>query len=133
MLKFQKAIKEFIKNEQTKNYSLYKKDSIYLYIIKKRMSKRIIIHLEESGDTVLEQMYPFGGMSKPSQVKGFTLKPYTNKNTITIVLYRGTPLLIKGLDENNFVSAAERYKNGNILFISENEFEKAMLYFTKIQ
>ncbi len=131
MFEIQKFTKQFIKIEQGNTYSLYKKENINMYIIKKRTSKRTIIHLEESGDIIIEQLYPFGGMSKPSQVKKFTLKPIANKNIITIVLYRGKPLFIKGLDENNFVSSEKLYKNGNILFINEHDLEKTLENFRK--
>ncbi len=69
MFKTLKITKEYVKTEQSKIYILYKKDNICLYIVRKRISNRTIFHLKESGDIILEQLYPFGGITKPSKEK----------------------------------------------------------------
>ena len=78
--------------------------SVNLYISRKRASKATHIHCTESGDIVWEQFYPFGGMSRPAREKKYVLKTICDKNAITVVIIRGTPGEITGLDNGFFES-----------------------------
>jgi len=78
--------------------------AVNLYVSKKRTTKRAHIHCTESGDVIWEQFYPFGGMSRPAREKTYVLKPIFDKNAITVVIIRGTPGNITGLDNGIFKS-----------------------------
>ena len=76
----------------------YNEQNVNLYISHKRARKSTHIHCAESGDIIWEQFYPFGGMSRPAQEKKYAIKPICDKNAITVVIIRGTPGNITGLD-----------------------------------
>ena len=95
--------------------------AVNLYVSKKRATKRAHIHCTESGDVILEQFYPFGGMSRPAREKKYVLKPQCDKNAITIVIIRGTPGNITGLDNGIFKShLAAPEKNAVYLMTEKN-------------
>ncbi len=75
-----------------------------LYVSRKRATKATHIHCTESGDIVWEQFYPFGGMSRPAREKKYVLKPVCDKKSATIVVIRGNPGDIIGLDNGIFKS-----------------------------
>ncbi len=118
-----KYLKAFTKAETTKNYELWTDSEVCLYFLKKRASKRTIILLNDDGTLLWEQLYPFGGVSRPSSVKQILLKPVTDKELMPIVILRGKPLLVKGLDNNIYVSSKERYSKGKILFMNYCDFK----------
>ena len=93
--------------------------SVNLYISRKRASKATHIHCTESGDIVWEQFYPFGGMSRPAREKKYVLKPACDKNAITIVIIRGTPGNITGLDNVIFKSHLSAPEKNNIFLMTE--------------
>ena len=72
--------------------------AVNLYVSKKRATKATHIHCTESGDIIWEQFYPFGGMSRPSREKKYVLKPTCDKTAISVVIIRGNPGVIVGLD-----------------------------------
>ncbi len=69
-----------------------------LYVSRKRATKATHIHCTESGDIIWEQFYLFGGMSRPAREKKYVLKPICDKDCITVVVIRGNPGVIVGLD-----------------------------------
>ncbi len=119
---FLKKFRSFCLTEENKNYKLFKKGDAVVYLLKKKASKATIIHLLESTDIVWEQLYPFGGKSRPSSVKKIVLKPLIEKGRRTTVLYKGKPQMIRGLDEGIFVSDISRCKEGSVLFMSKKAF-----------
>ncbi len=119
-----KYLKAFSKIETTKNYDLWINNEIRLYILKKRASKRTIIHLNNDGALLWEQLYPFGGMSRPGSIKEILLKPIMEKGIMLAVVLRGVPLMVKNLDNNIYVSNKELYSDGKILFVNERDFLK---------
>ena len=72
--------------------------SVNLYVSRKRATKATHIHCTESGDIIWEQFYPFGGMSRPSREKKYVLKPTCDKTAISVVIIRGNPSVVVGLD-----------------------------------
>ena len=99
------SIKELIENspkEELDYFNLYKltikNSNINLYVSKKRATKRAHIHCTESGDIMWEQFYPFGGMSRPAREKKYVLKPICDRTVISVVIIRGNPGVIVGLD-----------------------------------
>ena len=93
--------------------------AVNLYVSKKRTTKRAHIHCTESGDVIWEQFYPFGGMSRPAREKKYALKLICDKNAINIVIIRGTPGNITGLDSGIFKSYFASPKTNNVYLMSE--------------
>ena len=101
-------------------YNLRHNDiTVNLYISKKRATRATHIHCAESGDIVWEQFYPFGGMSRPAREKKYALKPLCDKNAITVVIIRGTPGNITGLDNVIFKSHLSAPEKNNIFLMTE--------------
>ena len=96
--------------------------SVNLYVSRKRATKSTRIHCAESGDIIWEQFYLFGGLSRPSREKKYVLKPRTVKNAVTVVLIRGNPQEIIGLDNGAFKSYQTPLEAGEVYLIKENEF-----------
>ena len=94
--------------------------AVNLYVSKKRATKRAHIHCTESGDIMWEQFYPFGGMSRPSREKKYALKPVCDKNAITVVIIRGTPSNITGLDNGIFKSHLATPEKNTVYLMTEN-------------
>ena len=120
------SIKKFIKNsskEELDYFSFYKitikNNNINLYVSKKRAAKATHIHCTESGDVIWEQFYPFGGMSRPAREKKYALKPICDKDVINIVIIRGTPGNITGLDNGIFKSHLTAPEKNNIYLMTE--------------
>lgn len=94
--------------------------AVNLYVSKKRATKATHIHCTESGDIMWEQFYPFGGMSRPSREKKYALKPVCDKNAITVVIIRGTPSNITGLDNGIFKSHLSAPEKKNVYLMTES-------------
>lgn len=97
----------------------YKKQNVNLYVSHKRARKATHIHCIESGDIIWEQFYPFGGMSRPSREKKYVLKPECDKNAITVIVIRGNPGNITGLENGIFNSHLSEPKKNNIYLMTE--------------
>ena len=98
--------------------------AVNFYVSKKKATKATHIHCTESGDVIWEQFYPFGGMSRPAREKTYVLKPICDKNDITVVIIRGTPGNITGLDNGIFKShLAAPEKNSVYLMTEKNVVE----------
>ncbi len=102
----------------------YKEPNVNLYISHKRARKSTHVHCAESGDIIWEQFYLFGGMSRPAREKKYVLKPICDKNAITLVIIRGTPGNITGLDSGIFKSHLATPQPKNIYLMSEALFLK---------
>jgi len=71
----------------------------------------------------VEQFYPFGGMSRPAREKKYALKPLCDKNAITVVIIRGTPGNITGLDNRIFKSHLTAPEK-NTVYLMTKKFNK---------
>ena len=101
-------------------YNLRHNDiTVNLYISKKRATRATHIHCTEGGDIMWEQFYPFGGMSRPAREKTYVLKPLCDKNAITVVIIRGTPGNITGLDNGIFKSHLATPEKKNVYLMTE--------------
>ena len=96
-----------------------KEQNVNLYISHKRARKPTHIHCTESGDIIWEQFYPFGGMSRPAREKKYALKPICDKNAITVVIIRGIPGNITGLDNGIFKSHLSAPEKNNVYLMIE--------------
>ena len=97
----------------------HKEQNLNLYISHKRATKATHIHCIESGDIIWEQFYPFGGMSRPSREKKYVLKPECDKNAVTVIVIRGNPGNIIGLENKIFNSHLSEPKKNNIYLMTE--------------
>ena len=121
-----RKIKKIIGNAPKQNlehfylYNLKINDiAVNLYVSKKRATKRAHIHCTESGDIMWEHFYPFGGMSRPAREKKYALKPLCDKNAITVVIIRGTPGNITGLDNGIFKSHLTVPEKNSVYLMTE--------------
>ena len=90
-----------------------------LYISKKRATKATVISCTDGGDLIREQLYPFGGMARPSREKKYVLKPAFSKGSFTAVIIRGKPGSIIGQDNGVFTSDLSKSVDGRIYIASE--------------
>lgn len=81
-----------------------------IYHTKKRAAKATRIDCGEDGTLYRTQYYIAGGHGSPSAVKKPLLRPRRNPDEIVIVVIKGKPGTIAGLDEGIWVSA----KNGKL-------------------
>ncbi len=93
--------------------------NVNLYISRKRATKATHIHCTESGDIIWEQFYLFGGMSRPAREKKYVLKPARDKNAVTVIVVRGTPCNIIGLDSGFFKSHLTKPAKNNVYLMTE--------------
>ena len=121
-----KKLRAFIKNSRKMSlafFDLYefnhKGESLNIYLSHKRARNSTHIHCTESGDIIWEWFYPFGGMSRPAREKKYALKPICDKNAITIVIIRGTPGNIIGLDNGIFKSHLAIPERNNVYLMTE--------------
>ncbi len=81
-----------------------------VYMTKKSATRATGIYCESDETIYWEQRYMMGGHSLPQIVKSVLLKPERRSDEITIVVIKGKPSIIIGLDEGIWVSA----KNGKL-------------------
>ncbi|MBQ9084710.1 MAG: hypothetical protein IJY24_03545 [Clostridia bacterium] len=96
---------------------------LLIYISRKSANKASHIYALESGDIIWEQLYPFGGMSRPSSDRQYVLKPQRKRDSITVVAIRGTAASITGLDTDAFKSHLASPLKNNIYLMSEAHLE----------
>ena len=94
-----------------------------VYVSKKRASKATRIECRENETIYWIQYYPFGSMCGPYQVETMFLRPKPAKGETRIVLFRGKPGVIVGLDEGIFVSAHGTPGEGTVYVMSEGAFK----------
>ena len=76
-----------------------------VYISKNSATKATSIYCESDNTVYWEQRYMMGGMCTPSVVKTVLVNPKREKDEITLVVIKGKPGVILGLDEGIWVSA----------------------------
>lgn len=91
-----------------KSYTVYK--------IKKSIKKSSIIHCETDGTIYREQLYPFGGVARPSSVKEAVIKPVRQKGETAIVLFSGKPNF-RGLDDGVFISSKNKAGKSSCIYV----------------
>ena len=76
-----------------------------VYISKNSATKATSIYCESDNTVYWEQRYMMGGMCTPSIVKTVLVNPRREKDEVTLVVIKGKPGVIVGLDEGIWVSA----------------------------
>lgn len=115
------------KINETENYCIVKFEydlkKYIVYVIKKSISKSTIIYLNYDGTIYREQLYPFGGVMRPSCVKSSLLKPIKHKDETVIVLFKGKPNF-RNLDSGIFISAKNKnFSDSSIYVMTESSFK----------
>ena len=97
-----------------------------IYETKNRATKGTHIECRPNGTVYWVQLYMFGGLSTPSRVESVLIKPKRRSDEIVIVLIKGKPGNITGLDNGIFVSAARGglKKKTGIYVMSESAFKQ---------
>lgn len=94
-----------------------------VYQSRQTATKATHIYCGEDGAVYWEQFYPVGHIAI-TPVKTFLIKPCQNLDEIVIVLIKGKPAVIVGLDENGFISSRGIRKNKNDVYVmSEAAFK----------
>ncbi|MBQ4575609.1 MAG: helix-turn-helix transcriptional regulator [Clostridia bacterium] len=88
-----------------------------VYVSKKAATKSTHIHCKDNRTIYWEQLYPFGGISTPQREEYPLVKPQREKDEIVIVLIKGKPAIITGLDVNGFVSAHSFIKERSDIYV----------------
>ena len=103
----------------------FKNKKIVLYLTKKSAGKGTHIHCRDDKTLYWEQLYMFGGMSTPRREENILVRPKREADEIAIVVIKGKPALITGLDEGIFVSARKGRLGGDkdIFVMSETAFK----------
>ncbi len=96
-----------------------------IYYTKKRAVKATRIDCGEDGTIYRTQYYIAGGHGTPSAVKKPLLRPLRNSDETVIVVIKGKPGIIAGLDEGFWVSAKKGSlcSEKDILVMSEAVFK----------
>ena len=96
-----------------------------VYISKKTATKATCIFCDPNNTISWEQHYMLGGLCSPQIVKSVLVKPERKKDEITLVVIKGKPGMIAGLDEGIWVSAGNgRLKTPKDIFVmSESLFK----------
>ncbi len=112
-------------NELYQTISFSKNGEKYtVYLSKARATKATHIECRANGTVYWVQFYPFGGMSCPSRVEKVFIKPIPQNDETPIVIIKGKPGLITGLDEGIFVSSRGIPKSKNSVYVmSEAAFK----------
>ena len=120
--KFGKIIEE---NDMYKTITFVANNQKYtVYVTKKTATKSTHIHCKENKTVYWEQLYILGGMSSPRREESVLIRPERKKDEQVIVLIKGKPGIITGLDENGFVSAhGLPKKDSDIYVMSETAFK----------
>ena len=113
--------------EKVKNYTLYRftyQNRPFKIYLTPKANKATVIHCKDGGDIIWEQLYPFSGTyggAGSNREKRFLLKPTFEEGVMTIVVVKGKPAIITGLDDGIFSSVYG--KNSDKIFVmSEKEF-----------
>ena len=99
------------------------KQKYTVYQSQQSANKATHITCDKDGAVYWEQFYPIGYISSIS-TKNVLIKPQRKADEIVIVLIKGRPAVIVGLDENGFVSSRNiRKKDTDVFVMSEAAFK----------
>lgn len=112
-------------NELFKKVSFSKSGKKFVaYVSKSRATKATHIECRANNTIYWVQFYPFGGISTPSRVENVFIKPICQKDKTTLVIIKGKPGIITGLDEEMFISSRGIPKSDNSVYVmSEGAFK----------
>lgn len=122
---YQKFGKKVSENDLYQTVTFSKSGQNYVvYVTKAAATKATHIECRQNGTVYWVQFYPFGGISRPSRVEKVLIKPSRPKDTVAILLVKGKPGMITGLDDGMFVSVHRKLKNDTDVYVmSESAFK----------
>ena len=95
-----------------------------VHVTKQKAGRGTHIHCRKDGTVCWEQLYIMGGMSCPSRETHVLIKPKSSEGNRAIVIIRGKPATITGLDEGIVVSSRCEAKNKEDIYVmSETAFK----------
>jgi len=95
-----------------------------VYVSRKAATRATHIHCKRDKTVYWEQLYILGGFACPSREESILIRPEKKKDEQVIVLIKGKPGIITGLDENGFVSAHGAAKEDSDIYVmSEAAFK----------
>lgn len=102
-----------------------KRQKYVVYTTKQSATKATHIYCEADNTIYWEQLYMMGGISSPCVVKNVLFRPDRKSDEIVIVVIKGKPGSIIGLDEGVWVSAKNGKLKGekDIFVMSETVFK----------
>ena len=106
---------EYNENYNTVKFE-YEGQNYTIYEIKDPITKSTIIHCGTDGTIYREQLYPFGGIMRPSSVKTALIKPIKQKDETVIVLFFGKPNFFE-IDEGIFISSKNKNKKATSIYV----------------
>ncbi len=118
-----KSIEE---NERVKKIDFVSKGQNYTVFLSKRTaSKATNIVCGGDGTIYWKQYHMAGGMTRPSVEKYVLVKPENKKDETEIVVIKGKPAMIEGLDEGIWLSVQGKRSLGKtgIAVLTESEFK----------
>ncbi len=121
--RFGKIVNE---GEQVKKYCFSVNGQKYtVYMTTQTATKATQICCEDDATVYWEQHYMMGGMCTPSIVKKVLIKPIREADEIVLVVIKGKPGIIIGLDEGMWVSAKKGRLNTDqdVFVMSETAFK----------
>ena len=102
--------------KQGRNYSVF--------VSADRAAKSTHIECREDGTIYWIEFYPFGGIMTPRRTEKVFFKPVLRDDEIQIVVIKGKPGMIKGLDEGIYLSYSRSGSKGKKVYvITEAEFK----------
>lgn len=113
-------------NENVKKLGfVFNSQKYVIYLTKKSATKATRIYCEADETVYWEQYYMMGGLSTPSIVKSVLVKPERHPDETVIVVIKGKPGTITGLDEGIWLSSRrEASKSPKDIFVmSEAAFK----------
>lgn len=113
-------------NELVKKIAFtYNGEKYVMYTTKRAATKATRIYCEGDGTIYVEQLYMMGGMCTPARMKNMLVKPERGADEIVLVVIKGKPGMIIGLDEGVWVSAKKGrlHTNKDIFVMSEAAFK----------
>ncbi|MBR3844532.1 MAG: helix-turn-helix transcriptional regulator [Clostridia bacterium] len=111
---FGKTVEE---NDLYKTVTFCENGQVYrVYISKRKATKATHIHCRSDKTVYWEQLY-IGGVAQPQREQYVFVRPKGNKEETVIVLIKGKPALITGLDDNGFVSAQGSPKGESDIYV----------------
>lgn len=110
--------------ELTKTFTFPFGGEDYRVILSKQTAgKGTHIHCKANGTVVWEQLR-MGGVAQPQREQYVLTRPMPDKKIVTVVVIKGKPDLITGLDDNGFVSTGgKRKKDSDLWVMTEAEFK----------
>ena len=120
---FRKCAKAVSENDRIKTYELEADGQKYvIHLSEMRASKSSMIHCREDGCVYWQETYPVG--ISPYIEEKLLIKPSLDPEVKEIVVIKGKPALISGLDEGIFVSSRGEARSKRYVYVmSETAFK----------